>query len=778
MTALEPPAWRRPLPARGRALAVVAAVALLLVACAEEPPALTPIGADAPDAPVIRRVEPARGSPAGGEQVVIHGERLDRAGVVWVGDALVHEVTVEDGGARLVFKTPVTRAGALLDVAVGKTDDWGEEVELRVVARGAFETSGLPRWAIGAIGALIGVLALLGAPLFVVIAAITCLGWYLEAELKSDVGFFTRPGDGAGLATDVFISWLKPMGDSPLFIAIPLFTFAGALMSESKTPTRLITLCRALLGWLPGGLALVTIVTCSFFTAFTGGSGVTIIALGGLLFPILLKEKYPERFTLGLLTTCGSLGLLFPPSLPVIVYGLVARVDVGRLFQAALLPGVVLCGILFVTSFVQAVRSGVPRHPFDLRAVGRAIVGAGWELPLPIIVIGGIYGGIVTAAEASAVTAFYVIFITVVVHRDVAPRDLVGVVRRSAVLVGAILLIIGTALGFTSWLTTEQVPQKILALMQSRIDDKLTFLLMLNVFLLIVGCLMDVFSATLVVVPLIVPVALEFGVDPYHLAVIFLVNLEIGYSTPPVGINLFIAALRFRRSVLSLYAASVLFILVLLVALVLITYVPALSLGVFDRLPAIEVDAGDEVTLTEGGDPVPIAATTRLGGLGIEEARAQHEEARAALRAREAATGLVWADLEQAVREADARLTRAPGPDERRAASEALKAAKDAQAPLAAEAAAVEQARRLVQELDTLARTVKWRSRRTGQEAQGAVFDASRLAPGQHIVTATARDDRGHVAQVTFRVEVLPRPPGEGGDQDEGWGWDEGGDGR
>ncbi|MCW8141993.1 MAG: TRAP transporter large permease, partial [Planctomycetota bacterium] len=467
----------------------------------------------------------------------------------------------------------------------------------------------------GAIGALIGVLALLGAPLFVVIAAITCLGWYLEAELKSDVGFFTRPGDGAGLATDVFISWLKPMGDSPLFIAIPLFTFAGALMSESKTPTRLITLCRALLGWLPGGLALVTIVTCSFFTAFTGGSGVTIIALGGLLFPILLKEKYPERFTLGLLTTCGSLGLLFPPSLPVIVYGLVARVDVGRLFQAALLPGVVLCGILFVTSFVQAVRSGVPRHPFDLRAVGRAIVGAGWELPLPIIVIGGIYGGIVTAAEASAVTAFYVIFITVVVHRDVAPRDLVGVVRRSAVLVGAILLIIGTALGFTSWLTTEQVPQKILALMQSRIDDKLTFLLMLNVFLLIVGCLMDVFSATLVVVPLIVPVALEFGVDPYHLAVIFLVNLEIGYSTPPVGINLFIAALRFRRSVLSLYAASVLFILVLLVALVLITYVPALSLGVFDRLPAIEVDAGDEVTLTEGGDPVPIAATTRLGGL-------------------------------------------------------------------------------------------------------------------------------------------------------------------
>src|SRR5690606_34153552 len=187
-----------------------------------------------------------------------------------------------------------------------RTDDWGEVIEQRVVARGAFSTSGLPRWAVGLIGALIGLMALLGTPLFVVIAAVTCLGWYLEAQLKADVGFFTRPGDGAGLATDVFISWLKPMGDSPLFIAIPLFTFAGALMGESKTPTRLINLCRALLGWLPGGLALVTIVTCSFFTAFTGASGVTIIALGGLLFPILLREKYPERFTLGLLTTCGS----------------------------------------------------------------------------------------------------------------------------------------------------------------------------------------------------------------------------------------------------------------------------------------------------------------------------------------------------------------------------------------------------------------------------------------------------------------------------------------
>lgn len=768
------PGWRRPLPRRARALAGLTATALLLVACGDGPPALSPVGAGAPDAPVITRLEPAAGSPAGGQEVVLHGERLQGVNRVWLGEGLVYEVDVADDGASLTFRTPVTRAGATLDVGVGRTDDWGEVIEQRVVARAAYSTAGLPRWAVGIIGAAIGLLALLGTPLFVVIAAITCLGWYLEAQLKTDVGFFTRPGEGAGLATDVFISWLKPMGDSPLFIAIPLFTFAGALMGESKTPTRLINLCRALLGWLPGGLALVTIVTCAFFTAFTGGSGVTIIALGGLLFPILLREKYPERFTLGLLTTCGSLGLLFPPSLPVIVYGLVARVDVGRLFQAALVPGLVVCGILFLTAFVQAIRAGVPRHPFDARALGTSIMGAAWELPLPVIVIGGIYGGFVTAAEASAVTAFYVLVITVVVHRDISLRALPGIIRKSAVLVGAILMIIGTALGFTSWLTTEQVPQKILELMQSRIDDQLTFLLMLNVFLLIVGCLMDIFSATLVVVPLIVPVALEFGVDPYHLAVIFLVNLEIGYSTPPVGINLFIAALRFRRSVLSLYAASILFIAVLLVGLVLITYVPAISLGIFDSLPTVEVSA-PSVTATEGGEAAPVKVTTRLGGVGVEEARARLGEAAAALQAREQETGLTWATLEQAAREADSRLTRATTADERRAANAALAEARDAQAPLLEQAQRVDVARRLVQELETLTRTVKWRSRRSGQEETGETFDASRLEPGDHIVTATARDDRGHVAQAVFTVHVDPRPPGAE-DDDGGWGWDDGGD--
>ena len=344
------------------------------------------------------------------------------------------------------------------------------------------------------------VLALLGAPLFAIFAAAAMLLFFNLEDTSI-----------TGAAADIFS---EKFAESPLLVTIPLFTFAGTLMSESNAPTRLINLCRAVLGWLPGGLALVTLVACCFFTAFTGASGVTIVALGGLLFPILLREKYPERFSLGLLTTGGSLGLLFPPSLPVIVYGLVARVDVGRLFQAALVPGILLVLFLAVTSFAVAITSKVPRHPFTFGELKSSLRAGLWELPLPFLVVGGIYSGIITAAEASAVTAAYVLLTTVVIYRDVGPKDLPEVVRKTAVLVGAILLIMGAALGFTDWLTLERIPQKILAAMQRHISGQLTFLITLNIFLLIVGCLMDIFSATLVVVPLIGPVAQEFGVDP------------------------------------------------------------------------------------------------------------------------------------------------------------------------------------------------------------------------------------------------------------------------
>ncbi len=774
----------RPLPLGTRVGLLLTSLVVLLVACGGDLPSLEPVAADTPEAPRITRVDPARGAPAGGQEVTLHGENFAPGMTVWLGEAAVYEVEVADGGRALTFTTPATRAGATLDVGVGRSEGFGD-VAQRAVLKGAYSTTGLSRTAVAGIGVALALLALLGTPLYAVIAATACLGLYLETQLKPDLGFFTS-GERAGAGANLFISWLGPMGDSPLFIAIPLFTFAGTLMSESRAPTRLINLCRALIGWLPGGLALVTLVACCFFTAFTGASGVTIIALGGLLFPILLRERYPERFSLGLLTTGGSLGLLFPPSLPVIVYGLVGGVDVGRLFQAALVPGILLVLFLGVTSFVVAIQADVPRQSFTFGELRRAARESLWELPLPFVVVGGIYSGLITAAEASAVTACYVVLTTVVIYRDVGVRQLPGVVRRTAVLVGAILLIMGTALGFADWLSLERIPQQILAAMQAHIDDRLTFLIMLNVFLLIVGCLMDIFSAILVVVPLIAPVAHEFGIDPYHLAVIFLVNLEIGYSTPPVGINLFIASLRFRRPVFALYRASVLFILVLLVALALITYVPACSLGLFTGLPRVELQAPGEgsgpLTVAQYDD-VTIAAAVGVGEVGLTEAEAARDATLQALREAEQRLGQDWGALDQAVKDARRALDEARDGEARAAARAAIAEAEAALAPLADVARDFEQARKLVDALKAMQRTLKWRSRLDGTQATGASFSTAALGPGTHVLSVTAQDERRHIAQdaLTIVVEPAPEPDGGGGGDDWGseddWGDGDWGDG-
>ncbi len=763
-----------PLPWGSRLGLFAAALVVLLAACGAPLVGLEPVAADAPGAPKLTSVSPAEGPPAGGQRVTLHGEGFAPGMTVWLGEALVYDAEVAADGKSLTFVAPATRAGVVLDVAVGRTEGFGD-VTQRVVLPKAYRTGGLSRAGVAWVGLGLAALALLGTPLYAVIAATACLGLFLEVQTKADLGFFTS-GERAGAGANLFISWLGPMGDSPLFIAIPLFTFAGTLMSESRAPTRLINLCRALIGWMPGGLALVTLIACSFFTAFTGASGVTIIALGGLLFPILLRERYPDRFSLGLLTTGGSLGLLFPPSLPVIVYGLVAGVDVGRLFQAALVPGILLIVFLGVTAFVVALRRDVPRHPFTFGELGRAARGALWELPLPVIVVGGIYSGLITAAEAAAVTALYVIVTTVVIYRDVELRALPGIVRRTVVLVGAILVIMGTALGFADWLSLERIPQQILAAMQEHIDDRLTFLLMLNGFLLIVGCLMDIFSATLVVVPLIAPVAQEFGVDPYHLAVIFLVNLEIGYSTPPVGINLFIASLRFRRPVFELYRASILFILVMLAALAVVTYIPACSLGLFDGLPQVKVEApgdGPAPLTVQQYDDVTITAEVRAGDVTIADARAARDAALAALRAAEQELGLEWGVLDQRVEEAERALDVAADRQARASARAALKAAVADRAPLAPAAEAFERARQQLDELQTLERTLRWRSRLGGVESTGATFSTSLLGPGTHVVSVTAQDGRRHVAQdtITIVVEPAPEQPTDGGGD-----WGEGGD--
>ena len=420
----------------------------------------------------------------------------------------------------------------------------------------------------GLVAALVG-LAGVGIPLFVVLAGLTMLG-YVSTE------------------TDIstLIIEMNDVASAPALVAIPLFTFAGYVMAESGTPNRLVKVARALVGWMPGGLAIVSVVACAFFTAFTGASGITIIALGGLLYPVLRKEGFPEKFSLGLLTSGGSLGLLFPPSLPVILYAIVASgagggsVEVDKLFAAALVPGVVLVAFMGAYSaFIGFRTPEVKRVAFSVSTLIEGIKEAAWEIPLPVVILWGIYGGWLTVNEAATLTVLFVLVVECFVYRDLNFfKDIPRIAIKSSVLVGAILLILGVALGLTNYLIIEEVPDKILAFIQANVDSKVGFLISLNIFLLIVGCLLDIFSAIIVVVPLILPLAAAYDVNPYHLGVIFLTNLEIGYMTPPVGMNLFLSAFRFKKPLPTLYLASIPFIIVLLAALMVITYVPELSL--------------------------------------------------------------------------------------------------------------------------------------------------------------------------------------------------------
>lgn len=411
-------------------------------------------------------------------------------------------------------------------------------------------------------GIALALLALLGAPLFTIIGIIAVMAFASE-----------------GIDSSVVMVDLYRIASNPTLVAIPLFTFAGYILAESKAPVRLVNLARSVFGAVPGGLAVVALITCALFTAFTGASGVTIVALGGLLYPILLQEKYPERFSLGLVTSSGSLGLLFPPSLPLIVYALVAKVSIDQLFAAGILPGILLVVALSLYSMYQGKKWNVPRTPFVFSNAVAAMKGAAWELPLPVIIIGGIYGGFFTATEAAAVTAFYVIVVEVFVYRDLNLfSDVPRVMRESMLLVGAIMMILGTAFGLTNYLIDEEVPMKLFELTREFITSPIIFLIVLNIFLIIVGMMMDIFSALIVVVPLIIPVALAYGVDPVHLGIIFLANLEIGYLTPPVGLNLFISSLRFDKSVFTVARSTLVFMGILLIALIIITYVPDLSL--------------------------------------------------------------------------------------------------------------------------------------------------------------------------------------------------------
>jgi len=419
---------------------------------------------------------------------------------------------------------------------------------------------------IGLLVVIIVLLALLGIPLFIALA-----GGSLLATWQAGL-------DPALLAVE-----LNRLAASPYLAAIPLFTFAGVVLAGGGAPQRMIQLFNAMVGWLPGGMAAVALTSCAFFTAFSGASGVTILALGGLMFPMLLRAGYGERFNLGLLTTSGSLGLLFPPSLAILLYGIVSGVSIDQLFLAGIVPGLLLLVVLGIYCMYHCRRTDVPRHQFSMAELLKALREGIWDLLLPVSIIVGIFGGFVTISEAAACTAVYVLVLEGIIHREIHfTRQLPALMIDAAILVGSILIILSVAMGLTNLLIDAQLPMKILGWIEQHIESELQFLILLNLFLLIVGCMMDIFSATVVVVPLILPIAASYGIHPVHLGIIFLANLEIGYSTPPVGINLFIASQRFGRPVLSLFRAALPFLLIMILWLALITYVPYLTLWWLD----------------------------------------------------------------------------------------------------------------------------------------------------------------------------------------------------
>ncbi len=411
-------------------------------------------------------------------------------------------------------------------------------------------------------------LAIIRTPLFVVIAASAMLGFHAE-EVDLSV-----------IAIEIY-----RLAEMPVLLAIPLFTFAGYLLGESQASQRLVNLTRSVLGWLPGGLAIVTIVACALFTAFTGASGVTIVALGALLYPALKEAGYGENFNLGLLTSSGSLGLLFAPALPLILYGVVAQqmdldqpVSIDQLFIAGILPGLLMLLLLSVYSMIQP-RSAEYKNTGNHPPAWQSIKEARWELPLPLLVLGGIYSGYFAISEAAAVTALYVLIVEVFIIREISLRQLPEIIRQSMIMVGGIMIILGVSLASTNYLIDTEVPGRLFDFIREHIDDRLTFLILLNIFLLLLGMMLDIFSALVIIVPIILPIAVGYGIHPLHLGIIFLANMQLGYFTPPVGMNLFIASYRFEKPVMTLYKATIPFFLILLVAVLVITYWPWLSLA-------------------------------------------------------------------------------------------------------------------------------------------------------------------------------------------------------
>jgi tripartite ATP-independent transporter DctM subunit len=496
--------------------------------------------------------------------------------------ACIELVLVEGAsGTEVAAGIPVWVAQLVLPVSFGL-------IALRAVGRASSKWRGR---ALAALGLVTGVLlgqfpqVLEGRPPWLGLGLVligTVLGGPIFALLGGiAVLFFMK--DGVPLAAVPAETYRLAV--SPTLAAIPLFTLTGFLLSEGRASTRLLRVFRAFFGWMPGGTAVVCALVCAFFTAFTGGSGVTILALGALLYQALRQEGYRDSFALGLLTACGSLGLLFPPALPIILYGIVAQIPIEDLFLGALIPGLVLVGLVAAWGMREGVASGAARTPLRWREAWGALNEAKWELLLPVAVLVAIFGGFATLVEASALTVLYTFVIQCFVVRDLSVRrDLPRVFHHCVLLVGGVLVILGVAMGLSSYMVHAEVPAHLVDWTKRHIDSPLTFLLVLNLFLLVVGCLMDIFSAIVVVVPLIVPIGMAYGIHPVHLGIIFVANLELGYLTPPVGLNLFLASYRFRKPMMEVVRATVPMMLILLFGVLVITYLPWLTTGILKLL--------------------------------------------------------------------------------------------------------------------------------------------------------------------------------------------------
>ena len=471
---------------------------------------------------------------------------------VWIA-ALVFPVTFGLIAVRLAWTASPKMAGralAALGIVAGV-----------YIAQYPDALYGMPAWP-GL--ALIVAAAALGAPIFAVLGGATLFLFLVEGSLPI-----------------VMLVKAYEQLTSETLPSIPLFTLAGFLLAEGKAPERLLRLFRAFFGWMPGGTAVVTAALCAFFTTFTGGSGVTILALGGLLMPALLAEGYRERFSLGLVTASGSLGLLLPPALPLMLYGIIAQgLALEDLFIGGFLPGLLMIVLVAALGVREGLVTANPRVPFRVSEAGQALWAAKWEVILPLVVLVAMLGGFATPVESAAVAALYALIVQRFVHRDLpSAREVVRVTGDCISLVGGVLVILAVAAGLTNYMINAQIPEALVAWTQANISSQVMFLLALNGFLIIVGCLMDIFSALVVIVPLIIPISQVFGIHPVHLGIIFVANLELGYLTPPVGLNLFLSSYRFGKPVMEVARATLPMLGILAIGVLLITYVPWLTLG-------------------------------------------------------------------------------------------------------------------------------------------------------------------------------------------------------